>query len=68
MAKSREYRAPGAIKRLPGEKWADFNARQIADREAKRIPVKVKRVRRAKAKPVESYETRGDDIGLSPDL
>lgn len=67
---TKDYRAPGAIARLPGERWADFDARQKAHRAENAPPPKRKRVSRAKAKirSAETYETRADDIGLSPDF
>jgi hypothetical protein len=62
----KNYTAPGAIARMPGETFAAFDARQRAHRAANTVPVKRKRV--ARKKTVETYETRGDDIGLSPDV
>lgn len=64
----KDGRAPGAISRMPGEKWADFDARQRAHRAANMPPPKRKRVSRAKAaRRAETFESRLDDTGLSPD-
>lgn len=61
-----QYGTPGAIARMPGEKWADFNARQKAHRNAATKP---KRVRKPRAKKsAETFETKLDDTGLSPDV
>jgi len=68
---TKDCRAPGAISRLPGERWADFDARQRQHRiDNSPAKPKRKRVSRAKAKVrgAETYETRADDIGLSPDF
>jgi hypothetical protein len=59
-----DYTAPGAVRRLPGEKFADFAARQ----RASQLAAKPKPKRRRIAAPhVESYEDRLDDLGESPD-
>lgn len=63
---TKDSRAPGAIDRLPGEKWADFDKRQREHRLANTPKPKRKRVSRAKAR--ETFETKLDDIGLSPDF
>jgi len=75
MAKTyHDYRAPGALRRLPGEKWADFAQRQREQQDAAKPLPRRKRVyadwdnqpplrnRRQK-----SYEDRLDDLGESPD-
>ena len=70
---TKDYRAPGAIARLPGERWADFNARQIAHRaENTPKPKRKPRVSRAKAAVRQRNANRvdgldRDDIGLSAD-
>lgn len=72
---TKDGRAPGAIARMQGEKWADFNARQIEHRLANTPKPKRKRVSRAKAEAtsrrriadrIDGYDR--DDIGLSPDF
>lgn len=73
---TKDYRAPGAIARMQGEKWADFHARQLAHR-AENTPKPPRRRSRAKAAAtgcnrkrnadrVDGYDR--DDIGLSADL
>lgn len=62
-----DYTAPGAIARLQGESFADFSARQKAHRAAAAKPKRVRKPRVRKA-VAETYETRADDIGLSPDV
>lgn len=58
---------PGSIPRIPGESFASFDARQRAHRAAN-TPAKPKRKRAAK-KPAqtESYDSRSDNLGESPD-
>ena len=62
----KSYTAPGAIARLPGEKWADFNARQQAHRAANTPKPKRRRIARKKVSE-ETFETRMDNLGESPD-
>ncbi len=69
----KHYDAPGAVLRLPGESFASFSARQRASQEAGRAAsqsaAKPKRTRRATkfSRNDETFETRSDDIGESPD-
>lgn len=65
----KDGRAPGAIDRLPGEKWTDFDARQRAHREANTTPAARRRkvTQRVIKRSKETYEDRLDDTGLSPD-
>jgi hypothetical protein len=62
----KDGRAPGAIDRLPGERWADFDARQRAHRIANTPTPKPKR-KRAPRREAETYESRLDNLGESPD-
>lgn len=63
----KDMRAPGAISRMPGEKWADFDARQRAHRAENTPAPKPKRKRVARRVEPETYDSRLDDTGLSPD-
>lgn len=67
-------RAPGAIDRLPGEKWSEFSARQRAAQLAEMPAPKFKRCRQRRdyrraqqriADRIDGFDR--DDIGLSPD-
>jgi hypothetical protein len=77
------YEAPGAVRRFPGETFADFAARQRASQLAAKPALKgacpecgrkrghkidCHRYRQKTPGYVESYEDRLDDIGLSPDF
>lgn len=70
---AKDYRAPGAINRLPGEKWADFDKRQREHRTANAVPPpRKKRASRRAAKTRKRIADRfdgldRDDIGLSAD-
>lgn len=64
---AKDTRAPGAINRLQGESWADFDQRQREHRAAHTPAPKPKRKRVSRRK-AETFETRADDIGLSPDF
>jgi hypothetical protein len=78
MAKScNDYRAPGAIPRLPGENWVDFDARQRQHRIDNTVPKPRKRTTRARAAATGCNRKRNadhvdgfdrDNIGLSPDF
>lgn len=61
-----DYRKPGALKRLSGETWEDFSERQRASQaEGKHV---VKMARKTSRRFIrETYETRMDDLGASPD-
>lgn len=60
------YEAPGAIRRLPGESFASFAARQKASQSAGKPAVTPKRRQRTRMHR-ETYEDRLDDLGPSPD-
>lgn len=63
-----EYTAPGAIARLQGETFASFDARQKAHRLAAMKPKRVRKPRARKPASSETFETKLDDTGLSPDV
>lgn len=59
-----KVRAAGAINRFRGETWADFSARQRAAQLAAMPPKKIKSRKKVSS---ETYETRLDNLGESPD-